>query len=165
VCVCVCILRPVEPKARLPKGIGRPAACLFYLYYVQITPTRAGVDALLHEVAMENGVSTSRVRILIGLLAVLVASLVTSLLLTYRDFLDHRFKNWHHYLAFGHNLSVIASLVVGIVANIKALIPETEVKWLDTAIICATILLSNTNVSPLSLSILHANVFADTYDV
>jgi hypothetical protein len=120
---------------------------------------------LLHEVAMENGVSTSRVRILIGLLAVLVASLVTSLLLTYRDFLDHRFKNWHHYLAFGHNLSVIASLVVGIVANIKALIPETEVKWLDTAIICATILLSNTNVSPLSLSILHANVFADTYDV
>jgi hypothetical protein len=51
VCVCVCILHPVEPKARLPKGIGRPAACLFYLYYVQINPTRAGVDALLHEVA------------------------------------------------------------------------------------------------------------------
>jgi hypothetical protein len=46
--VCVCILRPDEPKARLPRGIGRPAACLFYLYYVQINPTRAGVDALLH---------------------------------------------------------------------------------------------------------------------
>jgi hypothetical protein len=31
-CVCVVfLLRPVEPKARLPKGIGRPAACLAYL--------------------------------------------------------------------------------------------------------------------------------------
>jgi len=47
----VCVFRPVEPKARLPGGIGRPAACLFYLYYVQMNPTRAGVDALLHVVA------------------------------------------------------------------------------------------------------------------
>jgi hypothetical protein len=31
VVVVVDILRPVEPKARLPKGIGRPAACLAYL--------------------------------------------------------------------------------------------------------------------------------------
>jgi hypothetical protein len=31
VVVVVDILRPVEPKARLPKGIGRPAARLAYL--------------------------------------------------------------------------------------------------------------------------------------
>jgi len=31
VVVVVYIFRPVEPKARLPKGIGRPAACLAYL--------------------------------------------------------------------------------------------------------------------------------------
>jgi hypothetical protein len=30
--VVVYILRPVEPKARLPKGIGRPAAYLAYVY-------------------------------------------------------------------------------------------------------------------------------------
>jgi hypothetical protein len=29
--VVVFIFRPVEPKARLPKGIGRPAACMAYL--------------------------------------------------------------------------------------------------------------------------------------
>jgi hypothetical protein len=32
ICVCVCVLRLVEPKARPPRGIGRPAACLTYLY-------------------------------------------------------------------------------------------------------------------------------------
>ena len=31
VVVVVFIFRPVEPKARLPKGIGRPAACMAYL--------------------------------------------------------------------------------------------------------------------------------------
>jgi hypothetical protein len=54
-CMCVFILRPVDPKARLPKGIGRPAACLAYLYYVKIGPTRAGVDAVLHVVARRLG--------------------------------------------------------------------------------------------------------------
>jgi hypothetical protein len=29
--VVVYVFRPVEPKARLPKGLGRPAACLAYL--------------------------------------------------------------------------------------------------------------------------------------
>jgi hypothetical protein len=31
VVVVVYIFRPVEPNARFPKGIGRPAACLAYL--------------------------------------------------------------------------------------------------------------------------------------
>jgi hypothetical protein len=32
VCVCLCgIFSPVKPNARLPRSIGRPAACLAYL--------------------------------------------------------------------------------------------------------------------------------------
>jgi hypothetical protein len=57
----VFICRPVEPKACLPKGIGRPAACLTYLTYLDTNgPNTSGCRCLTTKGSKAAMASTSQ---------------------------------------------------------------------------------------------------------
>ncbi|CAA7258615.1 unnamed protein product [Cyclocybe aegerita] len=94
---------------------------------------------------MEDPTLLYGVHVLKGLVAVLATSLPITAFFTYLDF-NRATRTWDKYLTFGHNLSVIASLLVSFIATTMALGQEIEVKLLDVTIISAIILLISTNM-------------------